>query len=163
LPGLLLGCLLPLVLFFLDFLLLGLFFVHLLLFLGGTNRTRRASAATGLRGANRARLLTASAALPALLGIRRRQPGSRQKPRETKSREKFLHQLFVHQAPPFFLTVARVLLPAGETVRLMAAFSLLRPGLTETTPSECLACRGGKRVSGEDIRNVGDQRDRRLK
>jgi hypothetical protein len=100
LPGLLLWRFLLLALFFLAFLLLGLFFIQLLLFLGGTDRTRSASASTGLRGANRARLLTASAALPAL-GIRRRQTGSRQKPRETKSRKKFFHLLFVHHAPPF--------------------------------------------------------------
>jgi len=102
LPGLLLGCLLFFVFFLLAFLLLGLFFIQLLLFLGGTNRTRRASASTGLGGANRARLLTASAALPALLGIRRRQSRSCQKPRETESREKFSHLLFVHHAPPYF-------------------------------------------------------------
>jgi hypothetical protein len=101
LPGLLLGCLLLLAFLFLAFLLPGLFFIQLLLFLGGTDRTRSASASTGLRGANRARLLTASAALPALLSICRRQTGSRQKPRETKSCEKFLHLLFVHHLPPF--------------------------------------------------------------
>jgi hypothetical protein len=102
LPGLLLGCFLLLVLFLLAFLLLGLLFIHLLLFLGGTNRTRRASASTGLGGADRARLLTASAALTALLSIRRRQSSSCQKPREAESREKFFHLLFVHHAPPFF-------------------------------------------------------------
>jgi hypothetical protein len=102
LPGLLLGCLLFLVLFLLAFLLLGLFFIDLLLFLRGTNRTRRASASTGLGGADRARLLTASAALTALLGIGRRQSRSCQKPRETESCEKFFHLLFVHPVPPFF-------------------------------------------------------------
>lgn len=102
LPGLLLGCFLFFVFFLLAFLLLGLFFIQFLLFLGGTNRTRCASASTGLGGADRARLLTASAALTALLGIRRRQSRSCQKPRETKSREKFFHLLFVHHAPPFF-------------------------------------------------------------
>jgi len=127
LPGFLLGRLLLLVFFLLAFLLLGLFLIHFLLFPGGKNRTRSASAWTGLRGADRARLLTASAALPALLGIGRRQPGSCQKPRETKSREKFLHLLFVHHAPPFFNTSKGPLPRLKDLFWLMAAFFILPP------------------------------------
>jgi hypothetical protein len=128
LPGLLFGHLLLLVFFLLDFLLLGLFFIQLLLFLGGTNRTRSASASTGLRGANRARLLTASAALPALLGIGRRQSGSCQKPCETKSREKFFHLFFVHHLPPFFCSSNGSCAAPECLFRLIGSFFTLLPG-----------------------------------